>query len=81
MLWKGLLISLALVSFAASLEGYLFTWLSYWQRLLMLVGTVLVFFPTWRWEVLGLALLLLGMVINQIQSRDSASKHEPIARA
>ncbi len=68
-LWAGLLAILAIVAFAAVLEGYLWQPLSNWQRLLLVPAIVVVFWPDLRLEMMGLAVIALILVMNWRSSR------------
>ncbi|SFC48637.1 TRAP transporter, 4TM/12TM fusion protein [Marinospirillum celere] len=69
LIWKGVLISLGLVAFASSLEGYLFTWMQAWMRVLLMLATILVFFPDMLLEAIGLAVIVVLLIINWLQGR------------
>ncbi|GEN24842.1 TRAP transporter permease [Halomonas cupida] len=68
-IWKGLTGILALAAFAAVLEGYLFTRLPNWQRLLMLPAIVGVFTPSLIYDVGGAVVMLAVIVLNWLASR------------
>ncbi|MDR9468678.1 MAG: TRAP transporter fused permease subunit [Marinospirillum sp.] len=69
LIWKGVLISLGLVAFASSLEGYLFTWMQSWMRILLMLATVLVFFPDLLLEITGLVVILVLLLSNWLLER------------
>ncbi|MCA8881548.1 MAG: TRAP transporter fused permease subunit [Rhodobacteraceae bacterium] len=55
--WTGLVAMLAIAAFAAALEGFLWAPMTIWQRALLLLGVVAIFWPDLRTEALGAALL------------------------
>lgn len=67
LLWKGTILTIGLIGFAASIEGYLFTWLKSWMRALVMLGTLLIFFPSFLLEAIGLGLLLVTLAVNAWQ--------------
>ncbi|MCK8465177.1 TRAP transporter permease [Aliiroseovarius sp. S1339] len=72
-LWNGFLAILALVAFAACLEGYLFAPIAMWQRVAIVPGAVAVFWPDFRVEVVGVAILLAVLSLNWINGRSERS--------
>lgn len=70
--WNALIAIAALLAFAASLEGYLFTRMGWPLRLLLAAGTVAVFYPDLRVEVAGIAAILAGLGANWLASRRAA---------
>ena len=63
-IWNGLIAMLAIVAFAALLEGFLFAPIVLWQRALLAPGVIAVFWPDLRVEALGAALLVTILVLN-----------------
>jgi len=63
-LWAGLLAILALVAFAAVLEGYLWRPLPHWQRVLLVPAIIVVFSPDLRLEAIGLTAIIAVLVMN-----------------
>ncbi len=68
-LWNGAIVVLALVAFAAALEGYLWRAMALWQRLLIVPGVIGVFWPSLLVEGAGAALLLAVLGWNWWGSR------------
>ncbi len=63
-IWNGLLAIIALASFAALLEGYLFAPIAMWQRLVMIPAIIAVFWPDLTIEAAGAATLLVILGLN-----------------
>ena len=72
-LWNGLIAILALVAFAAALEGYLFAPMPWWQRILATLAVVGVFWPNLAYEVAGAAVIVLLLGANAMAERRGAS--------
>ncbi len=64
-LWNGLIAIVALVAFAALIEGFLWAPLPAWQRLGLLPGIVAVYWPNLAVEAAGLALILVLLWLNR----------------
>jgi TRAP-type uncharacterized transport system fused permease subunit len=64
LIWSGTIAIIALVAFAASLEGFLWAHLPVWQRVLLVPGVVAIFWPDIRVEVAGVALILVVLGLN-----------------
>ena len=64
-LWNGLLAIVALVAFAAVLEGFLWAPLPAWQRLALLPGIVAVYWPSPAVEAGGFVLILVLLWMNR----------------
>jgi TRAP-type uncharacterized transport system fused permease subunit len=62
--WTVLTAMVALFAFAAALEGYMFTHMLWFNRLLAVVGLVLIFNPAFEFEVLGFVIMLVVLTIN-----------------
>lgn len=74
LIWKGGMIILGLMAFAASIEGFLFTYIKNWARLAITIATVAVFVPEFSIQAAGAATIIALSVINFIQyRRESAS--------
>lgn len=71
LIWKGFTGLLALGAFAATLEGYLFTRMAIWQRVLLLPAIVGVFLPSLVFDVAGAAVMLAIISLNFWQARRS----------
>lgn len=68
-LWNGAIVVLALIAFAAALEGYLWRPMPVWQRMLLVPGVIAVFWPSLMVEAAGAALLLAVLGWNWWGSR------------
>jgi TRAP transporter 4TM/12TM fusion protein len=62
--WTVLTAMVALFAFAAAIEGYMFTHMLWFNRLLAGVGLVLIFNPAFEFEVLGFVIMLVVLAIN-----------------
>ncbi len=67
--WTIVIAFVALAAFAAALEGYMFTRMAWYSRIIAAVGLVLIFQPTFTFEVVGMALMLLVLAINLTRYR------------
>ncbi len=70
-LWNGAIAILAIVAFAAALEGFLWTKMPLWQRVLIVPGVIGIFWPDITWEAAGAALLVLLLVANWAAGRSA----------
>lgn len=70
--WTVLTAFAALGAFAAAIEGFLFTRMTWFSRLLASAGTVAIFFPAFVIEVAGFALIAAVLGINFARSRRAA---------
>jgi TRAP-type uncharacterized transport system fused permease subunit len=61
----------ALVAFAAAIEGYLFTWIDPVSRVVMVPAVVAVFHPSLVVELIGAGILLALMGWNWLRARDT----------
>ena len=78
-LWEGVPVTLivwtvltsiaALWAFAATLEGFLFTHMYWFSRVLAGLGTIGIFWPDFRIEIAGFALIVLVLAINYFKLR------------
>ena len=66
-LWNGLIAIVALVAFAAVLEGFLWAPLPAWQRLALLPGIVAIYWPNLAIEAAGCLLILVLLWLNRLQ--------------
>ncbi|MCC5812406.1 MAG: TRAP transporter permease [Ectothiorhodospiraceae bacterium] len=66
-IWNAVIALLALASFAAALEGYLFTRVGWPSRLLIGAGVVAVFYPDLVAEVSGVAVMALALLANYLR--------------
>ena len=66
-LWNGLIAIVALVAFAALLEGFLWSPMPVWQRLALVPGIVAVYWPNLLIEAAGLILILILMWLNRLR--------------
>lgn len=67
--WTVLTAIVALFAFAAALEGFMFTKMLWFNRLLVGVGLVMIFYPGFLVEVAGFAVMLLVLAINYARHR------------
>jgi TRAP transporter 4TM/12TM fusion protein len=67
--WNGLIAILALGAFAAALEGYLFTRMSWLPRIAITGAIVAVFYPNFMVEAVGVAVMILALGANWLASR------------
>ncbi len=79
-IWNGVIAVLAMLAFAAALEGYLFTHIPLWQRILAVLGGIAVFWPDAFAEVVGAALIVLLVGTNAMAGRRSAAAPRPQGR-
>jgi len=79
-LWNGFIAIVALVAFAAALEGFLWRAMPLWARALLVPGVVAVFWPDLRIEAAGVALIILILGLNWWGSRGAGSGVTPAAR-
>ncbi|MDO8636875.1 MAG: hypothetical protein Q7R34_11710, partial [Dehalococcoidia bacterium] len=54
---------------AAALQGYLFDYTKLWQRIFMGVGGLLLIFPDWKTEVIGVAFVIPAVLIHWRSAR------------
>ena len=71
-IWNGVIAILALGAFAAALEGYLFTRMSWLPRLAITAAIIAVFYPNLLSEIAGVAVMVVAIGANWM-----ASKREP----
>jgi len=67
--WNVLTAIAALGAFTAALEGYMFTWMYWFSRILVAIGVVCIFWPSFSIEVIGLIIILLVLGINFFKLR------------
>jgi TRAP transporter 4TM/12TM fusion protein len=63
-LWNGIIVIIALVAFAAVLEGYLWAPMDWWQRVLLIPGIISVFWPDVPLEASGVLLICAILFLN-----------------
>jgi len=68
-IWTGLLVIIGLVGFAAAIEGYLFTWMDKFSRLLVVPGVIAIFNPNEMIEAAGGMVVLAILIWNWVMSR------------
>ena len=73
LIWNGVIAILALGAFAAALEGYLFTRMSWLPRIAISGAIVAVFYPNFLLEAAGVAVMILAIGANWLASRREAS--------
>jgi len=67
--WTVLVAFVALLAFAAALEGYLFTRMAWYSRILAAGGLVLIFYPDFIYEVIGMVVMAAVILINLTRRR------------
>ncbi|MCC5881738.1 MAG: TRAP transporter permease [Halomonas sp.] len=75
--WNGLIAILALGAFAAALEGYLFTRMSWLPRIAISGAIVAVFYPNFLLEAAGVVVMTLAIGANWLASRREMSAASP----
>ena len=68
-LFTGVIVVIALVAFAAAIEGFLFTWVDPLWRLVMVPAVIAVFHPSLAVEAAGACVLLALMLWNWLRAR------------
>ncbi|MFS4438424.1 TRAP transporter permease [Paracoccaceae bacterium GXU_MW_L88] len=71
-IWNGAIAILALASFAACLEGFLFARIPVWQRLAMLPAIVAIFWPSFPVEAAGAVVLIALILLNRTSAQNAA---------
>lgn len=71
-LWNGFIVIVALVGFAAALEGFLWRSMPVWQRLLIIPGVVAIFWPVVWIEALGVLLIMAILATNWVGRKHAA---------
>jgi len=71
-LWNGAIAIIALVAFAAVLEGYLWGPMPVWMRIALLPAIVAVFWPSLAVEATGAGVAVVLMAMNRQASRRAA---------
>ncbi|MDI4638719.1 MULTISPECIES: TRAP transporter permease [Halomonadaceae] len=71
-IWNGVIAILALGAFAAALEGYLFTRMSWPVRLVIVPAIIGVFYPDLRAEIAGAVVMALAIAGNWLACRREA---------
>ncbi|MDZ7851222.1 MAG: TRAP transporter permease [Halomonas sp.] len=69
LVWTAFIGFLALAAFAASLEGFLFTWMSWPVRVVLLPAIAAAFYPDLMVEVAGVVVMVLALAGNWLASR------------
>jgi len=68
-IWTIIVAFVALLAFAAALEGYLFTRMAWYSRLLAVVGLILIFYPSFTYEVIGMVVMSVVVFMNLTRHR------------
>lgn len=68
-LFTGVIVIIALVAFAAAIEGFLFTWIDPLSRLAMVPAVIAVFHPSLAIETTGAVVLVVLMAWNWLRAR------------
>lgn len=77
-IWTVVIAFVALLAFAAALEGYMFTSMAWYSRVLAAVGLVLIFYPSFTYEVIGLVVMASVILINLVRSRAEQRRSAPV---
>jgi len=72
--WTVLTAMMALFAFAAALEGFMFTRMAWFNRVLAAVGLVLIFYPAFAVELVGFGIMLLVLAINWARRRQQLGR-------
>jgi len=64
-IWTGFIAIVALVGFAAMLEGFLFAPMAMWQRVALLPAVVAVFWPAFWIEAAGVVAIVAILAMNR----------------
>ncbi len=75
--WNGVIAILALGAFAAALEGYLFTRMSWLPRIAISGAIVAVFYPNFLVEAVGVAVMIVAIAANWLASRREVDAAAP----
>lgn len=68
-IWTIFVAFVALFAFAAALEGYLFTRMDWISRIVAGVGLFMIFYPSFTYEAIGLALMIGIVLVNLARQR------------
>ncbi|WP_447042986.1 TRAP transporter permease [Vreelandella sp. H-I2] len=71
--WNGVIAILALGAFAAALEGYLFTRMSWLPRIAITGAIIAVFYPNLLSEVAGVVVMIVAIGANWLASKREAT--------
>ena len=71
-IWNGVIAILALGAFAAALEGYLFTKMSWLPRIAITAAIFGVFYPNLMTEIAGVAVMVVAIGANWLASKREA---------
>lgn len=77
LLWDAFLLTLSLVAFAAAFEGYLYTWMRWYTRIIVSTGMVMLFVPDTTYELAGVLLVGLPLAINFLAAKRAEA--QPVA--
>ena len=72
-IWNGVIAILALGAFAAALEGYLFTRMSWLPRIAITAAIFGVFYPNLMTEIAGVIVMIVAIGANWLASKREAS--------
>lgn len=72
-IWNGVIAILALGAFAAALEGYLFTRMSWLPRIAITAAIIAVFYPNLLSEIAGVIVMIIAIGANWMASKREAS--------
>ncbi len=80
-LWNGFIAIVALVAFAAALEGFLWRAMPLWQRAALVPGVIAVFWPDIMVEAAGTALIIAILGLNWWGSRGEGGQPQATREA
>lgn len=78
-IWNGVIAILALGAFAAALEGYLFTRMSWFPRIAITAAIFGVFYPNLMTEIAGVVVMTVAIGANWLASRREAPPATPVS--
>ncbi|MBF8265574.1 MAG: TRAP-type uncharacterized transport system, fused permease component, partial [Dehalococcoidia bacterium] len=64
---------------ASALQGYLFDYTKLWQRIFMGIGGLLLIFPDWKTEVIGVAFVIPAVLIHWRSTRSNKAEKLAVA--
>ena len=67
--WTVVTAIAALGGFTAALEGFMFTHIHWFSRILLVIGMIGVFWSNYVYEIIGFTLIVVVLVINWMKSR------------
>ncbi|MCR9069582.1 MAG: TRAP transporter fused permease subunit [Rhodobacteraceae bacterium] len=71
--WNGFIALVAMAGFAVALEGFLWRAMPLWQRVLMVLAVIAVFWPNLTAEIVGVVVILALLALNRAGGRGSGA--------